>query len=182
MDEALLRLFLYEVEAQCEYVQFGVEQLDAAHAKLQDAEADATPATYFALQNILVAAGNISKLLWGNNPQREADRAELRRIVGATNDAALRSRDLRNHFEHVDERLETWHLNPDSQSGIYVGRGIGPFTTNPDLLINVPVTLFGSYDPATATVAFWDLSARIPDLAREAHEIHLNALAALNPS
>ena len=85
--------------------------------------------TWFAVQGVLTAAANLSKLLWGSGdkPGAQASRAPLRSSVGVTNDSPLRSPKVRNHFEHIDERIERKFtaLGPT----LYVGRNMGRTTT-----------------------------------------------------
>jgi hypothetical protein len=60
------------------------------------------------IQSILVAAGNASKLLWGSSRGKEEERELLREAAGVADDSPLKSRKIRNAFEHIDERLEDW--------------------------------------------------------------------------
>jgi hypothetical protein len=54
----------------------------------------------------LQMAANVSRLFW---PPRNADRgAYLRAITGIADDHGLSDRTLRNHIEHIDERLDEW--------------------------------------------------------------------------
>ena len=67
---------------------------------------------WFSLQAILNSAGNVSKLLWGGYTKRkEQERAErfrlpLRQSLQVTYRSPIRSRQIRNAFEHFDEELE----------------------------------------------------------------------------
>src|SRR5438045_3811004 len=57
---------------------------------------------WFTLHSLLTTTGNISKLLWGSRRGREGQRALLRERLGIADDSPIRSRTLRDHFEHFD--------------------------------------------------------------------------------
>jgi hypothetical protein len=63
---------------------------------------------WYSVQALLVAAGNVSKLLWPIN-KRSRDRGRrLRESLQVPDDSSLQPRNFRNHFEHFDERIEEW--------------------------------------------------------------------------
>lgn len=170
MDRQLLRIFQSELALQCQFVLLGAANLNAAlvgeisHMRV-----------WLALQEILVAAANISKLLWGSRTgretermKREATRQPLRESVGISDDSCLRSPALRNDFEHFDERIEAW-VKKDPQR-IYIGRSIGP----PQSIViegGIPEQRFGNFDPSTAMATFWDTEASIQDIVTEVQQI-----------
>lgn len=77
-----------------------------------------------AIQSILVAAGNISKILW---PQKKyAKRGkQLRSTLNINESNLLSDRKFRNHFEHYDERIEEWR--EENSSASYTDSVIDPF-------------------------------------------------------
>src|SRR5437764_5751138 len=120
VDQFVRRLFRDEIEMQCKFVLLGAVRLDQAEAELT-----ASPSTqeewmagkrrnpsepltriWLALQDILVSAANISKLLWGRPGGRAAEREDLRSLLRISDSSPLRSPDLRNDFEDFDERIE----------------------------------------------------------------------------
>ncbi len=102
MDLQILRIFQAEVARQCRFALL-------AHADLIQALASAdSDRLWYAAQGLVIAAGNISKLLWPKHLQR---RQELRDSLGVSANWPHGLHDfrrLRNHFEHFDERLEDW--------------------------------------------------------------------------
>jgi len=104
-DSALTTLFLHQILIQCFYVVYAHEDLTAA---LSGTERDSGGRVFFALQNILTAAANISKALWGQQASRSNERRHLRAILGVPENSAFRDVTMRNNFEHFDERLEKW--------------------------------------------------------------------------
>lgn len=80
-------------------------------------------AVFRELHSLLTHASNISKLFWpvvGDQPKkpeklavwnRKVQRGEfLRALYGMADDNALASRELRNHLEHFDERLDDFSV------------------------------------------------------------------------
>ncbi len=66
---------------------------------------------WYSVQALLVAAGNVSKLLWPVRKQSAGRGKDLRRAIGVSETSPLKSRDFRNLFEHYDERLEDWMMS-----------------------------------------------------------------------
>jgi hypothetical protein len=71
---------------------------------------------WYSAQALLVAAGNVSKLLWPPNPKYQQRGRELRASLGVKEDSPLAPRTFRNHFEHFDERLEDWATSSNRRS------------------------------------------------------------------
>jgi hypothetical protein len=117
-------------------------------------------------------------MLWGSRAgrrnhiaARQAARAPLRESLSVTDDSPLKDPDLRNDFEHFDERLEDWFNLSEHHN--YVGRTIGP----PNAVItNTPEEHFQHFDPRTTRVSFWEHESTLNEIVREAHR--LGALAA----
>lgn len=101
MDKMVLRIFQQEVERQCTFSLIAIQDLDQA---LQHNDMDRF---WYSVQSFLVAAGNISKLLWPSK-RLLPERAELRASLSVSDDSPLRPRTFRDCFEHFDVRLETW--------------------------------------------------------------------------
>lgn len=78
----------------------------------------------------------------------------------------LRSRDVRNAFEHFDDEVETWHRAGDID--VYASRQIGT-----DAVYPPANSRFGYYNPRTRVVTFLKWSASIPDLLAELERIRV---------
>lgn len=61
-----------------------------------------------ALRTALHFSANVSKVFWPARGEREASAKALRDMCGIPDDHPLKSRTLRNHVEHMDERLHNW--------------------------------------------------------------------------
>lgn len=73
--------------------------------------------------------------------------------------------DLRDDFEHFDERLETWHFEGANYGGRNIGGGFRP-------------SHFQGYDPDSGGGQFWDHAVSVPKVVNEATRILLIAEAA----
>jgi hypothetical protein len=101
------------------------DQRGVALEKHQRMQAAAGDRLWYSVQAFLVAAGNISKLLWPSNrpilPERGPDR---RASLEVEEDSPLKPMTFRNHFERFDERLEQWAVS--SEHRVFIDANIGP--------------------------------------------------------
>lgn len=116
------------------------------------------------IQTILIAAANISKILWPSRKKYLARGKQLRTLLGIDDDNLLSDRKFRYHFEHYDERIEEWFEN--NKSCVYMDSRIDPFIPNP---LSLQQFSHRSYNSATRTLVFRnesiDLSAILTALA-----------------
>jgi hypothetical protein len=162
MDLHLLRIFQKQVLVQCEFMRFAAYDLNES-LKIRNAKR-----TFYSLQNFLNATANVSKALWGQNDLRLEERKALRESIGVPDDSPLRVVALRNHFEHFDERLETWWR--DSTTHSYIDFNLTPKTTvnNPALK---DIDWFRNFDPSTTNVYFWGQQFNVQELIDEVQRI-----------
>jgi hypothetical protein len=87
--------------------------------------------SWASIQSILVAAANVSKILW---PAKEyvARGEQLRELLNVPDESPLFDRTIRNHFEHYDERIEEWFRG--SSSAVYRDLRIDPREPAPSSL------------------------------------------------
>lgn len=97
------------------------------------------------IQSILIAAANISKILWPNKKYNLRG-ARLRKMLNISDDNILRDRTFRNHFEHYDERIATWFEK--QANGVYIDLAM-----NPDLSFSAQNTNRG-YNTIDEAVVF----------------------------
>jgi hypothetical protein len=101
-------------------------------------------------QAFLVAAGNISKLFWPSEEQKQRlpERgSELRASLAVGDNSPLKPRGFRDRFEHFDVCLETWAAKPHHH---FFDANIGPeamwfggFKPNPETYLrNFDTTTF----------------------------------------
>ena len=165
VDDFERNIFRSEVALQCK----AIISANGALARAVDPDE-----VWIALQGLLVAAANASKLLWGSGGKATSERAYLRDgIVGE--DSPLESPDLRNDFEHFDDRIAKYFEGESNWVTLYVGRNIGQNRATPIDDQGRP-RAFGHFDPATGVVSFWTHSSSVPELINEAARL----LAALD--
>jgi hypothetical protein len=167
MDQFLQKIFRAEVGLQCRAIV-------AANAELARSTTD--DEAWIALQNLLVASANASKLMWGSGGRAAAERIDLRSSLGVGSTSPLEDPDLRNDFEHCDERLAQHFADSTEWVRAYSGRNIGQNRATPMNQAGESRE-FHHFNPVTGVVTFWEHAASIPDLLGEAVKI----LTVLNP-
>ena len=143
METFILRIFQREVERQCRFALIAIDDLKQA---LQTSNNDRI---WYSIQAFLVAAGNISKLLWPSEPRLPERGTELRASLSVGDESPLAPREFRNHFEHFDERLEKWSTSSERRN--FVDSNIGP----QGMVTGVePGDFLRNFDPKTFAVTF----------------------------
>lgn len=144
MDIYHLRVFQNHARDQCKFIIASAQQLDAAMVERNFDH------VFFAIQNLLNAGANLSKLFWGSGGRKATEREKLRASIGVTNDSPLREVDMRNNFEHMDERIDRWWEN--SKNHNIADRLIGPRNMIAGFEAN---EIFRWFNPTRADVIFW---------------------------
>jgi len=161
MDPKLMRLFQRYIAEQCDI--FMEEGKDFQSL---------SPLRWDVLQTVVVAAGIISNLLWGDSPSKAAERAELRASLGVMDDSPLRARGVRNAFIHIDERLmEWWRESPGHR---YADKVLGPTY----LEGFAEVEVFRRYNWISQDLLFWGERFNLLRVSREVKRIAPIAKAA----
>lgn len=119
------------------------------------------------LHSLLTHASNVSRLFWPSPPRRRkgesadtyrsriaghcasARAAHLRAAVGLAEDHPLKSREIRDHLEHFDERLDDW-------AETSVGKSIvQDLIGGPNAIVGIAdEDMMRWYDPATHSLRF----------------------------
>lgn len=152
MEPMLVHVFITDIGEQAAMALGAARGVNAALERMSDP--DGQTRLWFGIRAFLTAAANISKALWPNPGRKTAnefpDRGRiLRDRLGVADDSPLANRDLRNHFEHLDERLEEWWLQ-DATHNI-VRRVVGP----PNAVEGLDEgSKFEHFDPSTGRVTF----------------------------
>jgi hypothetical protein len=154
-------VFIGEIVLQSKIAQRAAERLLATHDHFDEIE------VWCSIQLILMAAGNVSKILW---PQKKyVARGEmLRKLLNVDKSNLLSDRKFRNHFEHYDERIEDWFKG--QSSAVYKDLAIDPFEPiwgrNLDNRHRV-------YNPLTKTLTFRGESVDLAAVLKALEEIRL---------
>ncbi len=117
MTELQEMVFIGEIALQSRIAQRASERLKETHNNFDTLE------VWCSIQSILVAAGNVSKILWPSKKNKVRGE-RLRQILNVEKDNPLSERKFRNHFEHYDERIEDWFNN--SSSAVYSDLAMNP--------------------------------------------------------
>jgi hypothetical protein len=163
METMLLRLYQHQVLLQCEFALIAFKEINAG---LAQPGTDSIHRTFYGIQNLLIAAANISKALWGTNGKRSLERKELRDSIGVTNASPLHKVNMRNNFEHFDERLDRWWK--DSPRHNHVDLNIMPRSAIGGVDDN---DVFRMFDPTTTDLIFWSERFNIQAIVNEIQRI-----------
>lgn len=126
MDSMLEKIFVMEIEKQCD---FGLLCYNKMNEFFANPLSVGTTEFWFYAQAFLVSAANISKILWGvdkprDKKKRYKQRKPLRKKLGISDKSVLNNRTVRNCFEHFDEKIDIWFSS--SKNKVFVDSNIGP--------------------------------------------------------
>lgn len=153
------RLFPYvdEMRRQCQIALMAVRDLDVALSWQPTGEGFDGAAMdenairrWYALQAFLAASANVSKLLWPD-PKGDAQRGkDLRDLLSVPDSSPLAPpRILRNHFEHLDERLDRWAKTSQRKNLLFRSFGY------PEAIVGLDLEDYVAYyDTSNHTVTF----------------------------
>ena len=157
MDLMLLRVFQNQVLLQCRFVLLADQDYNSSEEQRDVIR------SWFAIQNMLNAAANISKALWGQRGRFAAERKDLRDSIGISDDSPLKHTTIRNNFEHFIERLDRWWV--ESRSHNFVDMTIGNVGLS---VAGVDDSdMFRSFDPLTGELAFWGQHFNTQEIVNE---------------
>ncbi|AEH89403.1 hypothetical protein [Mesorhizobium opportunistum] len=161
METFHLRVFQRQVLDQCKFLLTAANEINAGLASHN------IDHVLYAVQNLLNAGANISKMLWGQKGKLANQRERLRQSIGIADDSPLRDVNMRNNFEHMDERIDRWWA--ESKSHNHADKIIGP--KNSAIVGMEPTDMFRMFDPQTTDVIFWGEEFNIQALVTEAQRI-----------
>lgn len=176
MEPFRLNLFQSLVRDQCFAAGLAIAQANDALAT--------TPTDHDRLwasvQSFLTASANVSKALWGQGGKLADQRASLRASLGVQDDSPLRNVDMRNHYEHFDERIDRWwNRDRDGRERVSVDQSIGDIRA---LGQWDPLDIFRFYDTTNGQLIFWGEQFDTGALIREIIWLRDAAVAALGES
>lgn len=119
MTSMAISFFIHELAEQCMFVRMA--KID--FRKCLTTDNYGLDREYYYLQSLVIALGNISKILWPMNKKYEIRGIELRTFLDVKDDSALRKRDLRNLLEHFDEKADDWFAAEERRR--FSDRGVG---------------------------------------------------------
>ncbi|MDD7887996.1 hypothetical protein [Flavivirga sp. 57AJ16] len=119
MKEFAYFVYLSEIVFQIKIAQRAANRLPVDPGNFDHIE------VWCSIQSILVATGNVSKILWPISKKSKERGEKLREMLCIDENNIIADRNLRNHFEHYDERIETLFENQSSVS--YIDLAFNPF-------------------------------------------------------
>lgn len=130
-------VLLSEIVLQVKIAKLAAQRLkDTDHAEV-----------WCSVQSILVASGNVSKILWPSNKANKSRGLDLCKMLNIEDNNVLSSRKFRNHFEHYDERIDKWFNN--QSSAVY-----SDLAMNPDLSGSIGHSFNRGYNSFNNTLVF----------------------------
>jgi hypothetical protein len=161
MDRRLLRLHQMQVRFQCQAA--GINHASAMEAGKAISRGDMRqmPLFFSTVQGFLSAVANISKECWGQGGKYKEKRRALRESLEIPDDSPLQFTELRNHFDHYDERLDEWF---DASSA----QGFADFLIGPKDMIQGldDQDSFRHYEPATGLFYFGGKAYNLAEMAQ----------------
>ena len=148
MDDFVKNIFISELKKQCRFALNAILQLSFSLKQLNSLNLEQAKREYFHdevfrnIHNFLTHASNVSKILWPAQPkqkQNESDEQYEERIkrikkvqraiqlleeLSLPEEHVLKSRKLRDHLEHFDERIDNWAEHSENKN--FVQDNIGP--------------------------------------------------------
>ncbi len=129
VDPWLLKVLQRQIVKQCEFailafhhLEQSVHDIDAHNCSVHEGQIR----IWASVQGLLVATGNISKLLWPPRPLIADRDKRLRESLSVSEESPLKPRYFRNHFEHFDERLEEFFLALPNDQRSFIDSNVSP--------------------------------------------------------
>ena len=141
-----------EIALQTRLAEMAGENLSNASTSLE---------YWSAIQSILSASANVSKILWPGK-KRKTRGEYLRNLLSIDEKHLLSDRSIRNSFEHYDERIEDWF--EEHETAVYSDLALEARV--PGLLM-APQFLHRSYDQYTHELKFRDERINLQKLLSE---------------
>lgn len=119
-----------------------------------------------AIQSILIAAGNVSKILWPSHKASPSRGSMLRELLNVDKNSPLFDRKFRNLFEHYDEHIDHWFATQRSAS--FTDFSLGP---PQGYARQFPSRVHRGYDYTTQTLTYQGESMNLGALVRALADI-----------
>jgi hypothetical protein len=163
LDTKTLRIFQNQIMRQSQFALMAMDDLKNA---LSSNDEDRL---WYSVQAFLVAAGNISKLLW---PKSNPERGQIvRQSLAVPDDSVLRDRSLRNYFKNFDERIDSW-----AKSSKYRVFTDGNIIVPAKFKWLDPNDYFRNFDPDNIAVSFHERQYKLISLYKEIRRIHAKSM------
>lgn len=162
MELSLLRQFQLQILMQSQFMLIAAEQINEGLQK------NDITMTFYALQSFLNSSANIAKALWGQGGKRNLERQALRDSIGINDSSPLKITQMRNNFEHFDERLEIWWKEAPNHNCVDLNIISRKHIID---LSGSDLGWFRNFDPQTTTLTFWSEDFYVQELIDEVRRI-----------
>lgn len=160
MEDRLKRLFQEQIVTQC---KFAIRAENDIYSSLQARD---FIGIFYGIQNLLNAAANIEKALWGRKGYRKS-RLPLRQSLKIKSRSVLaQANNIRNHHEHYDEKIQDWYSVASDRSFADLNA-----LTVAQMSIFHPKDRFRWYEPVLKEISFWNEKINLPKLMDEIQNI-----------
>jgi len=151
-------LYFWELRTRIDHAQRAWGEAETALA------ARDTDAFWYRVDAFLGSTIGAVNLLWPSSNRKTAQRraADLRTALGAGSNAPDGLREVRNGFEHFDERIDEWSRTSADHN--FVDTFIGPDHMVPGL---APTDLARRFDPVSRELAVFGKSTSVDDVLSE---------------
>jgi len=177
MDEFIESIYLRELIQQC---QFAISSV----ARMDECLSNRSPGEFFReAGDFLQHSSAVSRILWppgsknrGKKKRAKQRGAHLRTKLVVPENHALQARNLRDHFEHFDERLDDWAETSPHKN--IVDNMIGPRNAIGGNAIK-DEDIMRMYDPNTKEIVFRGEKFNAQDLINGVQDVQARATARL---
>jgi hypothetical protein len=128
------------------------------------------------VESLLNAAASIARVCWGQRGDLAEAREAVRAYIGIDDLSPLKSVDMRNHFQHFDERIDRWWAESESRSFIDKVSG-----HDIEVITGDPLNAFRILDFRTMEVVFWGERFSLQALVDEAERLCRSKSPARSP-
>jgi hypothetical protein len=145
MDNATLAIFIHEIRNQCLYTQASFSVFS------QSFEQKIHAGVFFSAQSTLLAASQLSNLIWPTGPRSKKRGEEVRRVLELDEKHPLNNHRIRTVWDKSDEKLEKWAS--ETKGGNVVFDHLGDMSQF-DPSSFTQENIYRLYDPTTAIFIF----------------------------
>lgn len=148
------RVYLEEIQTQCD---FGIRSLRYLYKVYSSENMDISEFWYH-IQMFLTSTANVDKLLFGAKREYVPHHTKIRNKYNFPNLKFSTERDIRNSFDHIDEKIVDW-----AQASKYHNLASGNIMSKSDIGGNTDMDFFKNFDPSTNILSFGDLEIDTED-------------------
>lgn len=157
MNDNTEGILIAEVKQQAEYAVLSYDIIINTPIVMINSKKD-KDIFWLHISNFLNSTAIISKILWGNK-NNYTEREGIRNTLNISDEMFIRNRDIRNNFEHIDNKVIKW--SQESTYNHFIDRNI---TTG---IKSESIDAFRNYDIRKKVITFNDLEYPIIKIYQE---------------